>query len=590
MKLNLKNRSRHLTGIAFFVFCIAANAGTYFQDFSTFSVGSTSFGDGSQLVSDHLGSVARIQDNTMRELTLTTGTNVRSAFKLPNLDGVPIVAFSAKWNSQIYGNAADMSEGLSFNFGQLNSLDLISTNYAQEAGYATGLCFSVRTATNNNPGFYLRLGTNTIASQPFNPVTQWGNFNSTRHFWEVDWHYSNGLTVRLDGTTIFTNISTAGFAPYADDRFAWAARTSSSSAEVRLDNIVVLTTGNLSPIAVSGPYTSSTNNGTASNAFDGNPATFWNGETNGWVEAGLATSGHQLWVFTITSANTADRTVDPKSWRIGARVRTSVIDGDVRVGAFLNPMETRAWMENWSIDDYSAYRISILTNNGHPSSTWIGDMHFYEYSPVSYSMNVATTPVLPVGTTISLSGTINPYNIPVNAIFEWGTTTNYGNTTPAQLIPGTNGNVTVNALLNFPEGVTYHYRLVGSNQLAVVTGTDATLQVIKPGVATTPITVKVVDNIRFRCVVDKKGLSFYTSTWFEWGLTTNYDHITPAQQVLAQGTSNEETITGLSPSATYHYRVAASNMVGITYGQDVAFQTVGSDISWTQANVESNWW
>ena len=115
----------------------ALHAGQYFQDFSSSTVGATTFSDGSDLSSDRPGTVAMVQDATLKELALTaSGTvNTHSAFRLPDLDpGTPVYAFSARWNSQVNGDFENAADGFSFNFGQLGALDLVYATATQEAG------------------------------------------------------------------------------------------------------------------------------------------------------------------------------------------------------------------------------------------------------------------------------------------------------------------------------------------------------------------------------------------------------------------------------------------------------------------------
>jgi len=191
-------------------------AGQYFQDFSAFPPGATNFADGSQLFSTSLGSVAAVQDSTYHELQLTeTGvSSVTSAFLLPDLDpNTPIYAFSVKWNADVSGSFPNAADGFSFNFGQLDSSNL--TTGTVESGYPTGLCFSVQTYVGNNPGFYVRTNGVVAATLTNNPAAQWQTNSSTRHFFEVDWFAQTGLTVRLDGQTLFTNVPTTGFVPQA---------------------------------------------------------------------------------------------------------------------------------------------------------------------------------------------------------------------------------------------------------------------------------------------------------------------------------------------------------------------------------------
>lgn len=64
-----------------------------------------------------------------------------------------------------------------------------------------------------------------------------------------------------------------------------------------------------------------------------------------------------------------------------------------------------------------------------------------------------------------------------------------------------------------------------------------------------------------------------TTVWFEFGFTTNYGSVTPAQPVGngSSDTNFSQTLTGLVAGATYHFRAVASNNVGILFGEDRSF-------------------
>ena len=222
----------------------ATLAGQYVQDFSAAAIGTTSLGDGSTLTSTSLGTVAGVF-GTSKELQLTarTSPDTRSAFLLPDLDpGQPVYAFSARWDSRVQGYflAGFGGEGFSFNLGSLAALDLISTNVAQEDGFGAGLSVGVRTDNTNAPGFYLRVNGAVLTNVANVPLTQWGDNDSvSRHAFQVDWHAVLGLSLKLDGVVIFTNVPTPGFVPQAGDRFAWGARNSAQTEYFNLDTVVV---------------------------------------------------------------------------------------------------------------------------------------------------------------------------------------------------------------------------------------------------------------------------------------------------------------------------------------------------------------
>jgi hypothetical protein len=60
--------------------------------------------------------------------------------------------------------------------------------------------------------------------------------------------------------------------------------------------------------------------------------------------------------------------------------------------------------------------------------------------------------------------------------------------------------------------------------------------------------------------------------WFDYGTTLAYGGRTTA---ICSGTSYA-TLTPLLPATTYHYRAAASNSAGTTYGPDKTFTTLAS--------------
>jgi len=71
------------------------------------------------------------------------------------------------------------------------------------------------------------------------------------------------------------------------------------------------------------------------------------------------------------------------------------------------------------------------------------------------------------GTTVLLNGVANPNGTSTRAWFEWGTTTDYGNTTPPQVVGSGNVGIHFSQFLsNLNYGVTYYFRAVASNSLA----------------------------------------------------------------------------------------------------------------------------
>ncbi|HTY86701.1 MAG TPA: FG-GAP-like repeat-containing protein [Candidatus Acidoferrum sp.] len=76
-------------------------------------------------------------------------------------------------------------------------------------------------------------------------------------------------------------------------------------------------------------------------------------------------------------------------------------------------------------------------------------------------------------TNATLNGVANPEGTNTSAWFEWGTTTNYGNSTPAQLLGGGAGNTNFSQLITgLGGGVSHQFRAVASNYWGVAKGTN----------------------------------------------------------------------------------------------------------------------
>ena len=82
---------------------------------------------------------------------------------------------------------------------------------------------------------------------------------------------------------------------------------------------------------------------------------------------------------------------------------------------------------------------------------------------------------------VTLNGSANACALPTSGWFEWGTTTNYGNTTDVQ--PLGNGSSTTNfnaGLSNLSSGATYQFHAVISNALGISFGANASVSIPIP--------------------------------------------------------------------------------------------------------------
>jgi hypothetical protein len=174
-------------------------------------------------------------------------------------------------------------------------------------------------------------------------------------------------------------------------------------------------------------------------------------------------------------------------------------------------------------------------------------------------------------TSAILVGVGGPAGLPSTAWFEWGTTTNYGNVTPAQSLsvsatsPGF-----FQGISNLLFGTTYQFHAVLSNKLGLVTGANQSFTTAGPSVQTLPATGVDATVATLNGTGNPSGASL----WFQWGTTTNYGNLTPAQVVTTGGASFSQGLTGLSPNTTYQFSAVVSNNIGTVIGSNQTFTTL----------------
>ena len=188
------------------------------------------------------------------------------------------------------------------------------------------------------------------------------------------------------------------------------------------------------------------------------------------------------------------------------------------------------------------------------------------------------------GSTATLGGSVNPQGAPVTScVFQWGTTTAYGNSTPCTQAPGSGtGAVGVSAAITgLTAATTYHFRTVAGNAQGTSFGSDQTFTTpTPPAVLPSPPTVTAA-SAGFSDLVNPEGLA--TTAHYEYGLDPKYSgggpivytDVTPTVSVGA-GTAAaafDQSASGLVPHALYHFRLVATSAAGTTTGPDQTFTT-----------------
>jgi len=210
------------------------------------------------------------------------------------------------------------------------------------------------------------------------------------------------------------------------------------------------------------------------------------------------------------------------------------------------------------------------------------------YDPVTEA-EVTTNPATGIGTKATLNGTLDDDGGEAcDCGFEWGETEAYGNITPTQ--SRVTGQTFAQAISGLRPYITYHFRAFANNWVGIRYGVDRTF-VNLPGVETaygadrTFITLLAVATVTTDPASDVSAISATLNgtfdhdggeacnCGFEWGETDAYGNATPTQS-RTTGQTFAQTISGLDPNKTYHFRSVATNGAGTTYGADRSFTTL----------------
>ncbi len=175
-----------------------------------------------------------------------------------------------------------------------------------------------------------------------------------------------------------------------------------------------------------------------------------------------------------------------------------------------------------------------------------------------------------------LNATVDPNSTAAKAYFQFGPTTNYGSFTTTNNLVATNVALAVsNSISGLLPGTMYHFRVVGTSSLGTNFGTDLTFTTspLLPTVTTLAATTITTNSAMLNGTVNPgNGV---TAAYFQYGLTTNYGSFT-ATNLLTAGNATlalSNTVTGLVPDTTYHFRLVASNSSGFVLGTNLAFKT-----------------
>jgi hypothetical protein len=189
-------------------------------------------------------------------------------------------------------------------------------------------------------------------------------------------------------------------------------------------------------------------------------------------------------------------------------------------------------------------------------------------------------------TTADLHGTVRPEGVALlECKFEYGTSRNYGSTAPCDPAAGSipadvAAHTVAAALTGLTKNAVYHFRVVTRNLQGTFVGADLKFTVLGPPQITEEVGQDVeASTADLHATVDPSG--FETSYRIEWGTSTAYGHIIPAEGGLSIGSGMspievDAPLSELQEHTTYHFRVLATNASGTTEGPDYSFMTLNA--------------
>lgn len=163
--------------------------------------------------------------------------------------------------------------------------------------------------------------------------------------------------------------------------------------------------------------------------------------------------------------------------------------------------------------------------------------------------------------------------------FEWGSTTNFGNSTAAI----SHGSVASNfsaSVTGLTANTTYYYRAVARNAQGTVYGNMLSFTTAgqtynysyNTYTGTAPTVTTLLATELTGTTAKLNGLVFTSenissNTWFEWGTNTSLGNKTQSINAGALPVvKHSDFISGLTNGQTYYYRIVAQNTYGTSYG------------------------
>ncbi len=243
---------KHLATLALATLLAQASApgATYTQNFN-FPDGTNTLGDGSVLTAggDPANVAATVQGGAL-QLTGVNSFSTQNSFNIPGLTN-SYLGFTATFNITLIdtlgGNPP--ADGFSFNYGGFAS----AANYGEEGiGITPSISWIVDTwdnAVGGDQGIRSKINGVNDFTQFFAPLADGGTLSQLV---SLSWNPTNGMSLSLNGSAVFTNRPTPGFTANDTFLFGFGARTGGASETVSIDNLNITTVPEASSALLAG--------------------------------------------------------------------------------------------------------------------------------------------------------------------------------------------------------------------------------------------------------------------------------------------------------------------------------------------------
>jgi hypothetical protein len=188
--------------------------------------------------------------------------------------------------------------------------------------------------------------------------------------------------------------------------------------------------------------------------------------------------------------------------------------------------------------------------------------------------SVSTQNAAVTGNAVQLNGVSNPHSFATSVFIEWGTSTSYGNSTPAKDIGSGSTDITFSETISNLNPGTYNYRAVATYIGGRTNAVNATFTILPPSVQTGEA-LATNSSAKLQGVANPQGIA--ATVFFEWGTSISYGNTTAAQSIGAGATpaNFSETLSDLTPGE-YHFRAVLTNATRVIPGSDQVFTIAGA--------------